>query len=185
MSETVYVTFHDNINSQSANRIITTCTQIIQQFTPKTLYFVFSSGGGSVDSGVAVYNYLRGLPCKVVMHNVGSIDSIANAIFLAGTERYSAPNAAFLLHGVSWGFGQGANLSYAQMKETLSRFDAAEQLFAGIMEERTSFTSKEVRKLFRQGQSKDPSYALSKGIIHEIRNLDIIPGCQVISIPPG
>lgn len=130
MSDTVYVSFHDNISLQSANRIMTTCGQIIQQFNPKILYFAFSSGGGAVDSGVTVYNYLRGLPCKLVMHNVGSIDSIANAIFLAGKERYSTPNAAFLLHGVTWAFGQGANLTYSQMHETLSRFDAAEQLFA-------------------------------------------------------
>jgi ATP-dependent Clp protease, protease subunit len=182
MAQTVYVSFHDNINLQSANRFISTCTQVLQQYQPQRLYILLSSDGGAVDSGVTIYNYLRGLPCEIVMHNIGSINSIATAIFLAGRHRYATPNSAFLFHGVMWGFGQGANLTYSQMQETLSRFEAAEQLFAGILVERTSFKMEEVRDLFRQGESKDPAFAKSKGVIHEIKEVTIEPGAPVLAI---
>lgn len=116
------------------------------------------------------------------MHNVGSIDSIANAIFLAGEVRYATPISAFLLHGICWNFGQGASLTYSQMQETISRFNSAEQLSAKIIGERSNLTEQEVRELFRQGQSKDPQFALDKGFIHEIREVTIPEGAPLHSI---
>jgi ATP-dependent protease ClpP protease subunit len=182
MAQTVYVTFHDNINIQSANRFISGCTQILQQYQPQRLYILLSSDGGAVDSGVTIYNYLLGLPCEVVMHNIGTINSIATAIFLSGKHRYAAPNSAFLFHGVMWSFGQGANLAYSQMQETMSRFDAAEKLFAGILVDRTNFKMEEVRELFRQGESKDPAFAKSKGVIHEIKEVTVEPGAPIVAL---
>lgn len=60
------------------------------------------------------------------------------------------------------------------MQEIVSRFDAAEQLTAQIIGNRTNLTAEEVRGLFRQGQSKDPAFALEKGLIHEIKDA-VIP----------
>jgi ATP-dependent protease ClpP protease subunit len=185
MSDTVYLTFHDNINLESANRMMDFCAKAIQQYSPQRLYFLFSSGGGAVDSGVTLFNYLRGLPEEVIMHNVGTIDSIANAVFLAGEIRYATPASSFLLHGVSWTFPQATILTYAQMQETMSRFDAAEQLFAQIVGDRSKLPPQEVRDLFRQGQSKGPQFALDKGFIHEIREVKIPEGASLHSIISG
>ena len=176
MTETVYLTFHDNISVDSAKRFIDFCTKVNQQYQPQNLYFLFSSGGGAVDSGVTMYNFLLSLPQKVIMHNVGTIDSIANAVFLAGAERYASPTSAFLLHGINWNFPQPTTLTYSQIMEIVSRFDAAEQLTAQIIADRCSLTSDEVRQLFRQGESKTPAFALEKGIISEIRNISVPPG---------
>ena len=185
MPDTVYFTFHDNISLESANRVIDFCNKAVVQYKPQRLYFLFSSGGGLVDSGVTLYNYLRSLPQEIIMHNVGSIDSIGNVVFLAGRVRYATPASAFLLHGIQWNFGQGASLTYSQMQETVSRFDAAEQLSARIIGERSKLTAPEVRDLFRQGQSKDPQFALDKGLIHEIRDVSIPNGAPVHAIVPG
>ncbi len=182
MTNTVFFTFHDNINLESANRFMDFCAKAIQQYRPKQLYFLFSSGGGMVDSGVTLYNYLRGLPQEIIMHNVGSIDSIANAVFLAGDVRYATSISVFLLHGITWTFNQVTTLTYSQMQETSSRFDAAEQLSARIIGERTMLTSDEVRELFRQGQSKDPAFALEKGLIQEVRDVNIPDGAVLHSI---
>ena len=118
------------------------------------------------------------------MHNVGSIDSIANVVFLAGKTRYATPTSVFLLHGISWTFQQGAAFTYSQMQETISRFDAAEQLSARIIGERSKLTAQEVRELFRQGQSKEPQFALDKGLIHAIREVAIPEGVPLHSIVP-
>jgi hypothetical protein len=68
------------------------------------------------------------------------------------------------------------------MQETMSRFEAAEQLFAGILVDRTSFKMEEVRELFRQGESKNPAFAKSKGVIHEIKEVTIEPGAPVVAL---
>jgi len=185
MQDTVYLVFHDGINEQSANRFMDFTSKIISKYEPKTLYYLFSSGGGLVNSGVALYNFLRALPQETVMHNIGSIDSIANAIFLAGKKRYATPASAFLLHGISWTFQQSSTLSYTQMQETLSQFDAAEQLTAKIIGEQTKLTPEEVRALFRQGESKNPSFALEKGMIHQICEVNMQPGAPIHSIVHG
>ena len=185
MQDTVYLVFHDGIDDQSVNRFMDFTSKAIAQYEPNTLYFLFSSGGGWVNAGVALYNYLRALPQDTVMHNMGSIDSIANAVFLAGKKRYAAPASVFLLHGISWTFQQGSSLSYSQMQETVSQFDAAEQLTARIIGEQTQLTAEEVRALFQQGESKNPDFALKKGIIHQICEVNIQPGAPILSIVPG
>ncbi len=184
MADTVYLTFHDNINMDSANRFMKFCENAILKYNPKKLYFLFSAGGGAVDSGITLYNYLRGLPQEIIMHNIGCIDSIANVVFLAGKVRYATPSSAFLLHGINWVFSQGTSSTYTQIQEIISRFDATEQLCAQVIGERTTLKASEVRELFRQGQSKPPTFALEKGLIHEIRDVNIRAGEPIHSIVP-
>ena len=63
------------------------------------------------------------------MHNIGSIDSIANVIFLAGQKRYAAPNSSFLFHGIVMNFNAGG-VGKALLKENLSRLDGMETRMA-------------------------------------------------------
>lgn len=182
MTDIVYFSFHDMIDAPSVNRVIDFTNRAIAEYKPRRICYLLSSGGGSVDSGVTLYNYLRGLPQTIIMHNVGSVDSIANAVFLAGKERYAAPASAFLLHGVTWNFHQNSMHTYPQMLEIMSRFDAAEQMVARIIGEHTSLTTEEVRALFMQGQAKTPQFAKDKGMIHDIREAKIEPGSPIIAI---
>ena len=78
-----------------------------------------SSPGGSVFHGLSAYNYLKGLPAEISTHNFGSVDSIGVVLYCAGRKRLCVPQARFLLHGVSAGFPQGANLEEKQLEERL------------------------------------------------------------------
>ena len=111
MAQVTYISYYDAISEPKARALMQACTQAIDQTKPSRLYFLFSSSGGSVDAGITLYNFLRALPIPVIMHNVGSIESIANVVFLAADERYATPHATFLLHGITWNFAQGTQLS--------------------------------------------------------------------------
>jgi len=50
--------------------------------------------------GMNLYNVLRAMPFKLITHNVGNVDSIGNAVFLARAERYACPHSTFMFHGV-------------------------------------------------------------------------------------
>lgn len=39
---------------------------------------------------------LRAFPFKLVTHNVGNMDSIGNAVFLAGEQRLACPHSTFM-----------------------------------------------------------------------------------------
>jgi len=58
---------------------------------------------------------------------------------------------------------------------------ASELKISGIITERSELTSSEVQELFMQGESKDPAFALSKGIISEIKNPVIPKGVPIAS----
>ena len=181
MNQTVYINFYDSINEQKVKALMALIADVIAKQNPKKIYFLFSSTGGSVDAGIALYNYLRTLPVHIVMHNIGSVDSIANVIFLAADERYANPNSSFLLHGISWGFAQGANLSWVALQETVSRFKADEARMSGIITTRTSIITEELLDLYRQGDSVGLKFAKDKGLIHDVREAKVPPGTPLIS----
>jgi len=177
-----YLAYYDQINDSKARSLMAACAEVLASTQPDRLYFLFSSLGGSVDAGVALFNFLRALPVPVTMHNTGSVDSIANVVFLAADERFANSHSTFLLHGVQWGFGQGAQLSRAQLQETMSRFSADEARMAGIITDRTSITSQELESLLLQGESKDLAFALSKGLIHGVKEAKIPVGAPFFAL---
>lgn len=51
-----------------------------------------------------------------------------------------------------------------------------------IIEERTKLDKEAVAKLFLEAQTKDATYAVGCGIINEIKDVKMAPGCPVISL---
>lgn len=66
---------------------------------PITIYF--SSSGGSVYEGFAIYDLLRASPSPIIIVANGKIASMGIVIFLAATERYALPHTRFMIHSVS------------------------------------------------------------------------------------
>ena len=174
--KTVYLSFFDGIDPHKVNRFMQFTTDVIRQQNPTELYFFISSSGGDVDSGFVLYNFLVSLQSKmtITMHNTGTVDSIANVIFIGGQKRYAAPNASFLFHGVMMNMNGG--VSRTMLKESLSRLEGMENRIARTVSQHSKLTEAELGALFMQGEGKDVNFALQKEIIHEIR---------VPSVPPG
>ena len=86
----VYVSFSAEINANTTESLIATIANCVNQGKAE-IYLMISTPGGSVMHGLNIYNVLRAFPVKLVTHNVGNVDSIGNAIFLAGEERYACP----------------------------------------------------------------------------------------------
>ena len=55
-----------------------------------------SSAGGMVEEGISLYGFIRSLPVEITIHNIGNIDSIALAVYLAASKRLVNPDATFL-----------------------------------------------------------------------------------------
>lgn len=116
----IYVNYCDAINEIKVKAIMSALSDIINREKPDTIYCLFSSTGGQVEPGIALYNFLRALPVKIIMHNTGSIDSIANIIFLAADTRYASVHSSFLFHGINWNFAANTSLNKSQLTEILS-----------------------------------------------------------------
>lgn len=180
--KTFYINYFDSIDIKRVKTIMSVCANIIAKDKPNKLYFLFASPGGDVNSGIVLYNYLKALPVKIIMHNIGTVDSIGNIIFSAGEERYASPHSTFLFHGVKMNINQGSSLSVEQLGELRSRLDSDQLKIAGILQENTNLNEEEILGFFREGESKDAEFAREKGLVHDIRIAKIQEGAPFITI---
>jgi ATP-dependent protease ClpP protease subunit len=81
-----YVNFSAEINASTAENLMALMARHANEGTEE-VRLLLSTPGGQVMAGITGYNFLRALPFRLVIHNAGNIDSIGNAIFLAGPIR--------------------------------------------------------------------------------------------------
>ncbi len=165
----------------TSQELLATCTQLVNQGTTE-LYLAMSTPGGEVSAGLTAYNLLRALPCRVITHNTGNIDSIGNAVFLAGEERLANPHATFMFHGVGFDVISPVRFEEKNLREGLDSILADQKRIADILRERTSIDAGEAGELFREARTKDTDYALSRGIIGCIEPLQIPSGASIITM---
>lgn len=164
----IYINYFDGIDQLRVKNLMSLCSNLVSKQKPDELYFLLASQGGDMDSGIAFYNFLKALPVKITMHNIGSIDSIANVIFIAGDNRYASPGTTFLFHGVNINFPSNTPLSISQINEIKDRIDQNHEKIAQIICESTKLEEKEIKKLFLEGKTKDTDFALERNIINKI-----------------
>ncbi|MBN3033293.1 MAG: ATP-dependent Clp protease proteolytic subunit [Candidatus Saganbacteria bacterium] len=178
----IYVNYYDTISDVKVKAVMAICAELIANQKPDVLYVLFSSSGGLVDAGITLYNYLRALPVEIVMHNMGSIDSIANVIFLAADRRYACQHSSFLFHGIVQPFNANTNFNSNQLTEIVGQLEGGQSKISGIITTRTLISNEEIFRMFNQGETKDPAFALSKGVIQEIRDPSIPKDVPVFSL---
>src|SRR5680860_616996 len=130
---------------------------------------LLSTPGGSVMHGLNLYNVMRAMPFRLTVHNVGNVDSIGNAIFLAGDTRYACQHSTFMFHGVGLD-APGVRLEEKQLREFLDGIQADQNRIGSILTERTQITEDESKTLLLEAKTKDAGYAVSKGNVDEIRD---------------
>jgi ATP-dependent protease ClpP protease subunit len=178
---TTYVSFSAEINQSTAEQLIAVMADLANKGVCDVT-LLLSTPGGSVMHGLAVYNTLRGLPFRLTTHNVGNVDSIGNAIFLAGETRVACPHSTFMFHGVGLDVAGGARLERKNLKEHLGSVEADESRIAELIAERSNLSSREASELFVEMQTRDARDALTKGIVHEVRDVNVASGAPVVAL---
>ena len=192
-----YINFFVDITDKSVRQVMNVCSNLLDPpkasqrankiDRPDSICLSISSSGGNVDSGIALYNFIRSLPIETITHNTGIVASIANVVFLAANRRYAVENSSFYLHGISkpyQGSVDGFSLNRAQLLEALNVVEGGEVTMRKIIAERTLLTDKELTSMFNVGTKETPELALSQGIIHEIRELKLPPNPKIYIVQP-
>lgn len=163
----LYLSFIRPVDFNSASALLQAVQQAMQEgHTAITL--MISSGGGHLIPGFALYNQLRLLPLELTVYNIGSVNSIATIVFLAGTHRLATPNATFLFHGTSWDFGHAGEIPRRHLLESVSALAVDEARMHDAVVSRTSLSLEEIRALMLDGSTKDAQFAQDHQLIHEI-----------------
>src|SRR5205807_8158127 len=132
----VYVSFSAEINASTTESLIATLAQLVGQKVAE-VQLLLSTPGGTVMNGINLYNVLRAMPFRLVTHNVGNVDSIGNAVFLAGERRLACPHSTFMFHGVGHDVQQGIRLEEKLLRETLDSVITNQKRIGDILTDRT------------------------------------------------
>jgi ATP-dependent protease ClpP protease subunit len=179
--ETVYVSFSAEISAHTTESLLAVMSNCANQGV-KAVYLMISTPGGNVMNGMNLYNVLRGMPFELITHNVGNVDSIGNAIFLAGSKRYACPHSTFMFHGVGFDMKGQLRLEEKNLKECLAGILSDQKRIGNIIAERTNLSEEVVAGLFTEAQTKDATFAVGAGIVHEVKDIQIPPGTNVVSL---
>lgn len=144
----IFINFFGEINLPNVQNLMGILLQISGQ-SPLSISFLLSSPGGDVSAGITLYNFLKSLTTKLIIYNMGSIDSIATVIFLAGDERFACPHSTFLFHGTTCGISANQALSLSTVREIESKIEKDEEKIAGIIASNTNITEDEIKELFK------------------------------------
>lgn len=109
------------INDDLANLVIAQLLFLEAEKPEKEISLYINSPGGSITSGLAIYDTMQFINSDIVTICVGQAASMAAVLLAAGTagKRYSLPNARIILHQPSGGYhGQASDVAI-QAKEIL------------------------------------------------------------------
>ena len=120
------------IDDQVANLIVAQMIHLESEDPDKDINIYINSPGGSVYSGLAIYDTMQFIKPDVATTCVGIAMSMGALLLAAGTEgkRTALPNAKILIHQVSGGFqGQGTDIEI-QARETINLKRRLEEIIA-------------------------------------------------------
>ena len=166
-----YVLFSRPLKDETVNELVGKLNEISKR--GQDIYLLLNSSGGNVHAGIHCYNMLRALPTQLTTHNVGRVNSIANAIFLAGDKRFATASAIFMFHGVTFTISSQVTLGGREFREYLDSVRADHDRIAAIIADRSKLTLSLAAELFDVQTVRTTDWAVESGIIHEVKDLHL------------
>jgi ATP-dependent Clp protease, protease subunit len=180
---TQYIGFFGDVHAAQVAKLRTALTDAAN--AGDEIYLLISSVGGNVNEGLNVAAFMRSLPVQITTHNVGQTDSIANVIFAAGSRRIANTNASFLFHGVSMHY-EKADFIESQLEEQYKIVKRLRENIATVFATYTGISVVDAEALMISGATiVHAQEALTKTIVHEVRDAAIPPNSRIIAIGNG
>jgi ATP-dependent protease ClpP protease subunit len=179
--ERVFVQFAAEVNPVTTQVLLGTLSKLVNDQVAKVT-LMLSTPGGVVMNGLTVYNFLMSAPFELTTHNMGNVDSIGNAIYLAGKHRHACEHSTFMFHGVGFNTQPGQRFDERALREAQDGLLSDQSRIGSIISERTNLDDNAVGKLFLEARTKSANDAKAVGIVHKICNVDIPAGGPLVSL---
>lgn len=130
------------IDDEVSNIIIAQLLFLQAESSDKDVSIYINSPGGSVTAGLAIYDTMQFLKCKISTYCVGQASSMGAVLLAAATkgQRYALPNSRIMIHQ-PWGGTQGkASDIQIQAQEIIRLKD----IITSIIVKHTEQTNKKV-----------------------------------------
>ena len=180
MAKTAYFGFTGPIEASSVTRVCSALNHAVNNGCDD-VYLAFSSPGGYIADGVFLYNHIRAMPIPITIHATGNIASVAVAIFVGATTRFSSKHVLFMVHPATVP-GSTEGMSWERLRTLMQSALAEEDRTEGILRERCAIpddmlTARRFSEVHFSAQD-----AVKFGVAHEVKEFSLPPGHSVAQI---
>ncbi|HET8910937.1 MAG TPA: ATP-dependent Clp protease proteolytic subunit [Ktedonobacteraceae bacterium] len=162
------------VEDSMASLVVAQLLFLASEDSSREISMYINSPGGAITAGLAIYDTMRFLPCKIATYCVGMAASFGTILLLAGDKgmRRSLPHARIHIHQplISGGIGGQASDIDIQAREILH----TREVINGIIQQHTGQTMERIRHDTDRDYYMSPEEALhygELGIIDEIVEL--------------
>ena len=177
--KTAYYGFTGIIEPGSATRIASAFNLAVNNGCDE-IYLCLSSTGGLVADGIYLYNHIRSLPAKVIIHNIGTVASIATAVYVAASERLCSGHGVFMIHPTE--MPQQGNMRPERLQDLLNAALAEDKRTEDILRQRTSIpndtlSARRIREVYIT-----PQQAVEFGLSDAVCDFTLPAGNEIFQV---
>lgn len=156
------------IDDNVANVIIAQMLFLSNEDPNSDVHFYVNSPGGSVSAGLAVYDTMQFLRCKVATYCVGLAASMGAVLLCGGSKgkRFSLPNARILLHQpLIGGVLQGPATDLSIEAQEILRL---REILYQVLAKHSRTTIEKIRKDCDRNLWLSPTESMEYGLIDQV-----------------
>ena len=159
------------IDDYVANLVVAQLLFLQMEEPEKDVHVYINSPGGSITSGLAIYDTMQFLRCDVATYCIGQAASMGAVLLCAGTKgkRYALPNARVMIHQ-PWGGAQGtASDISVQAKEIQSLKDRLNRILSRHSGQDVTKIEKDTDRDYFMSAEESKNYGLVDEVVTNIR----------------
>ena len=161
------------IDDYVANLVVAQLLFLQMEEPEKDVHVYINSPGGSITSGLAIYDTMQFLKCDVSTYCIGQAASMGAVLLCAGTKgkRYALPNARVMIHQ-PWGGAQGtASDINVQAKEIQSLKERLNRILARHSGQDVTKIEKDTDRDYFMSAEESKNYGLVDEVVANIRSI--------------
>ena len=161
------------IDDVVANLIVAQLLFLQMEDPEKDIHIYINSPGGSITSGLAIYDTIQFLKCDVATYCIGQAASMGAVLLCAGTKgkRYTLPNSRVMIHQ-PWGGVQGVEADIRiQAKEILNLKERLNRILAKHTGQNVDRIEKDMDRDYFMSAEEAKAYGIVDEVVMNIRNI--------------
>lgn len=162
------------VNDESCNKLIKELMYMEGENSTSPITLYINSPGGSVSSGLAVYDTIRLMKSPVRAVVTGIAASMGSIILLACEKenRYMLPSSKIMIHDCSWGSRDLGGHKPHEIEQELKQLKNTNSRLLSIIAERCEKNVKEVARITMNDSYFNAQEAVKFGLVSTILDND-------------
>ncbi len=163
------------VNDESCNELIKQLMFMEGENNTRPATLCINSPGGSVGSGLAVYDTIRLMKSPVRAVVTGIAASMGSIILLACEKenRFMLPSSKIMIHDCSWGSRDFGGYKPHEIEQELKQLKNTNSRLLSIIAERCGKSVEQVAKVTMQDRYFDAEEAMEFGLVSSVVDNDI------------